>query len=275
MLTRLRLFLIFILLILGHIELFAQCFGSSSYDEWAFVIGGVDDESIVDAALGRLRKFLCHWIYGRFYFNKLRSEWLQQCVLCLAEPQKRCFIVKYDATGQLAWAKNLPYQPSSIDVTPNGKIGLIGNFQGTKDFDLGSGINQLTANSGDEIFIATYDADAQLIWVKQLDGDGTDNAGDIAFGPNEEIGFTLGINEFTGSDSIDFNPDTALVDAYGFYSCGGCGNNPMKKFLVVFDSTGQWRHTQGATLGCGGVSSPGKCAIDESGNVFFCQRGLR
>ena len=51
MLTRLRLFLIFILLILGHIELFAQCFGSSSYDEWAFVIGGVDDESIVDAAL--------------------------------------------------------------------------------------------------------------------------------------------------------------------------------------------------------------------------------
>ena len=272
MLTRLRLFLIFILLILGHIELFAQCFGSSSYDEWAFVIGGVDDESIVDAALDDCGNFyVIGFTEGSTSINFDPNG--SNNVSFAGGTAKRCFIVKYDATGQLAWAKNLPYQPSSIDVTPNGKIGLIGNFQGTKDFDLGSGINQLTANSGDEIFIATYDADAQLIWVKQLDGDGTDNAGDIAFGPNEEIGFTLGINEFTGSDSIDFNPDTALVDAYGFYSCGGCGNNPMKKFLVVFDSTGQWRHTQGATLGCGGVSSPGKCAIDESGNVFFANVG--
>ena len=67
------------------------------------------------------------------------------------------FVNKLDASGSFVWARRLGGSNDdrgySIVVDATGNVYTIGNFQGTANFDLGVGTNNLTSSGGNDVFV--------------------------------------------------------------------------------------------------------------------------
>ena len=76
---------------------------------------------------------------------------------------------KLDPQGNFIWAKKLQGLGSSIGqgitLDNSGNIVVTGNFRGSKDFDVGTGIFSLTAVNSD-IFILKLDQNGNFLWAK-------------------------------------------------------------------------------------------------------------
>jgi hypothetical protein len=72
------------------------------------------------------------------------------------------------------WAKNLGGVSSdiaySVTVDASGNVYTTGYFQGTSDFDPGSGTANLTAVGGQDIFVSKFDASGNFVWAKSMGG---------------------------------------------------------------------------------------------------------
>jgi hypothetical protein len=90
------------------------------------------------------------------------------------------FVAKYDPNGNLLWARQANGTGNdanrNIAVDSDGNAYVAGLFSGTTLF----GNTTLTARSGTDVFVAKYDADGNLLWVKQAGGSGGDNGIGVA-----------------------------------------------------------------------------------------------
>ncbi|MGE0714359.1 MAG: Ig-like domain-containing protein [Alphaproteobacteria bacterium] len=80
------------------------------------------------------------------------------------------FVAKFDPAGELVWAKGVGPSSSQetgwdIAVDGSGNVLVVGEFNGTVDFDSGPGTVQLVASSRD-FFVAKYDAAGDLAWAR-------------------------------------------------------------------------------------------------------------
>jgi hypothetical protein len=160
-------------------------------------------------------------------------------------------VAKYDRNGQLLWAKQaspaeddasaFPVGGRGIATDPRGNIYVTGAFEGTTTFEAGEDSETVLSSAGfDDIFVAKYDRNGQLLWAKQ--------AGDI-FGI--ESGFGI------------------ATDAHGNSYVTGISTFDM--FVAKYDPKGLllW-----ATSGVGsGVPRPGLdaglgVAADPRGNIY-------
>jgi hypothetical protein len=148
-------------------------------------------------------------------------------------------VAKYDLDGTLLWAKQAggdevaatgTDQGRDIAVDAVGDSYVTGYFRGTAIFGVGEP-NQttLTASGDTDIFVARYDPDGALLWVKQAGGDYFDQGYGIAVdeaGSSYVSGFfqdtvVFGVGEpnqttLTGSASFNmflarYNPDGSLL----------------------------------------------------------------
>ncbi|MFN8115101.1 MAG: T9SS type A sorting domain-containing protein [Bacteroidia bacterium] len=112
---------------------------------------------------------------------------------------------KYSNAGTLIWSKsNLALRANDLVVdTINQKVYLTGLFNGTVDFDSGSGVSNLTASSSDA-FILKTDTAGNFIWAKNIGS------------PNVDIGIGIKIDSHENVYSVgtfkgicDFDPSAA------------------------------------------------------------------
>ena len=112
---------------------------------------------------------------------------------------------KYTNSGTLIWSKsNLALRANDLVVdTVNQKVYLTGLFNGTVDFDSGSGVSNLTASSSDA-FILKTDTAGNFIWAKNIGS------------PNVDIGIGIKIDSHENVYSVgtfkgicDFDPSAA------------------------------------------------------------------
>jgi hypothetical protein len=83
------------------------------------------------------------------------------------------FILKLDAAGDFVWAKKLDNTDmhlynGSIFADATGGLYVGGSFSGTVNFDLGGGVQELTATTANSHFLLKLGSDASFLWVKQL-----------------------------------------------------------------------------------------------------------
>ncbi|MCX6354958.1 MAG: hypothetical protein NTZ78_08655 [Candidatus Aureabacteria bacterium] len=91
------------------------------------------------------------------------------------------FIAKYNADGTLAWAKraggDARDEGGAITSYPDGSCMAAGFFSGTSMFGQGESNETTLTSAGDwDIFVAKYNADGSLAWVKRAGGTGGDVA---------------------------------------------------------------------------------------------------
>lgn len=99
------------------------------------------------------------------------------------------FIAMYDAGGDLMWIKqggsSLGDYGYGVTIDGNGGVYACGAFQGTATF----GTQTITSSGMDDIFVAKYDYNGNLIWITTDGGSGSDQA--LAITYNEQIGLAV------------------------------------------------------------------------------------
>jgi len=139
------------------------------------------------------------------------------------------FIVKYDSTGNVKWAKtnsgsgNMGQYGEGISYDKNGNLYVTGSFDDTY---IVFGNDTLFKNTNSDFFIAKYDTSGNVIWAKRGGGTGYDYGTSIASDPN-----FLYITGFYNSPFMTFGTDTVFrysnmfilkYSASGNYIWGKC-----------------------------------------------------
>jgi hypothetical protein len=96
----------------------------------------------------------------------------------IAQGASDIFTAKYDATGNLVWAKAAGglYNDFSLCIVQDngGNVYTTGNFGGPADFDPGAAVYSMTPLGNADGFISKLDSNGNLVWAKQIGGSGND-----------------------------------------------------------------------------------------------------
>ena len=165
--------------------------------------------------------------------------------------------VTYAQTPAFEWAKKIGGDGSedieAVAIDNAGNVYSTGFFTGTTDFDPGGGVVNLTSSLYGDMFITKMDPSGNLIWVKQIAGNGT------------EIGFSIFIDN-TGNILLTggFNGVCDFDPGLGTYNL--TTNNITASFVLKLNAAGdfQWAHKTGETQG----SYTNFVTADDAGNVF-------
>lgn len=124
------------------------------------------------------------------------------------------FIVKYNASGTVKWAKTLGGEADGIVTDNAGNVYITGAYAGTKSF--GSIILTSVAGGGD-VFTAKIDTSGNFIWAKSAGGTGGDYSTSIS---TDGLGNIFITGNFT-SDSMAFEttkfPNNGPYNTYDLF----------------------------------------------------------
>jgi len=141
------------------------------------------------------------------------------------------FLVKYDVNGNVLWAKTAGGTSqwddlNSIAVDLSGNVYVVGTFN-SAIFTFGSITLTKTSTNGesdDDVFVAKYDSNGNVLWAKSAGGNSWDEAWNVVV--DNTSGSVYVIGDF-GSPSITFGSYTLTN------TTTGCGN-----FIVKYNSNG-------------------------------------
>ena len=162
------------------------------------------------------------------------------------------FIAKYDANGSVVWAKNgggtggdIAY---GVALDNSEGVYVAGFFSGTMTVD---GVTVTSAGLYD-IFVAKYDSDGTLLWLKRAGGTGSDIAHGIVVDSAGNIGI---VGEFQNTATFGNHSIVAL----------GLGD----AFIAKYDSSGNnlWARRGGGTINF--QADRGNAIAADGANSFY------
>jgi hypothetical protein len=167
------------------------------------------------------------------------------------------FISKLNSDGSFAWAKRFGgtnnTDAASITVDSSGNIYTTGYFNGTADFDPGTGTYNLTSPGGNNVFVSKLNSDGSFAWAKTFVnswGGASDYSYDIEVDSSGNV-YTAGVLGGT----VDFDPGP------GTYNLTGGG------FVSKLNSDGSFAWAR-QVAGSGGFNYCTDLKLDSSGNVY-------
>ena len=154
------------------------------------------------------------------------------------------FFAKYNANRELQWVKSISGN-SFEDVTDMvvddmGNIYLTGGFDGTVDFDPGTGTQNLTGAGCDDIFLAKYNANGEYQWAFRVGGSQCDFGGNIALDNAGNLYLTGSLRQST--TAVDFDPGTGTQN---LNAVGPSASIFVAKYST--DGAYQWAFVVGST----------------------------
>ncbi|CAD5252326.1 MULTISPECIES: MBG domain-containing protein [unclassified Imperialibacter] len=169
------------------------------------------------------------------------------------------FLAKYDKFGNLIFAKGNGSNNSfsfgeDLALDGEGNIWVTGTFIGDTDFDLGAGVNIVSGNSQNDIFLAKYDNAGELIFVKTIAGTNYEYVEGLVIGSD---GSALITGRFQGTVDFDPGPGERLLTSAGSYDI----------FLAKYSTTGDIVFA----LSMGGSNSQGATSVnvDSNGDIIM------
>lgn len=221
--------------------------------QWAKQMGGIESDygisTDVDAS-GNV--YSTGWFSGTADFDP--NSGISNLI---AAGSDDIFVSKFDASGNFIWAKQIggtgSDEGTSTKLDNMGNIYVTGHFEGSVDFDPGSGTNTLTSAGDYDIFILKLNTAGNFVWAKQMGGVNLDNAYSIAIDLTGSI-YTIG--SFSGN--VDFDPGT------GTSNLVSSGADDI--FISKLDASGTfvWAKRMGGT-----GNDYGSClTLDASGNMY-------
>lgn len=167
------------------------------------------------------------------------------------------FIAKYNSSGNLIWVKkaggNGPDRGNSISVDLNGNIYLTGYYNESATFET----TTITSNNNSQdVFIAKYDTNGNLIWVHSVGGE----FGDTGYGiVSDNLGNVIVTGQYKGQGIFGSTILNSMIDP-NF-------NQPSYDlFVLKYDPSGNllWVQDAKAKYDDRGMS----VAIDDANNIF-------
>ena len=174
------------------------------------------------------------------------------------------FIQKLSANGNFVWAKTITggynfAENGTLDAS--GNVYLVGIFQGSPDFDPGTGVTTLTASGDSDGYILKLNANGNFVWAKGYGGVGTScipNAVAVDASGNVYSTGYFHTPTYVAGGIADFDPGT------GTSTLTNMGNEDM--FIQKLDASGNFVWVKG-NQGTGTVNAEG-IVLDASGNIY-------
>ncbi len=172
------------------------------------------------------------------------------------------FFAKYDATGNLIYAKVLSStdwcRGDAITTDASGNVYITGFFTEATDFDPSTSTNATLTPSGTDAnaFVAKYDASGNYVFVKHLSGNYTTTS-QIALDPSNNIYITG-----TMFGTIDLDPGAANAPFVSSYDFGA--------FFAKYSSNGDYlfgKQLENLALTSSSALITG-LKVDNSGNIY-------
>ena len=161
-------------------------------------------------------------------------------------------IVKYDTLGNVVWAKN--YGSTLGDIAQGVALDSAGNIYVTGFFSSTMTVEGVTATSKGlfDVFLAKFDPNGTLLWLKTAGGTGSDIAHGVVADSTGNVGI---VGEFQNTATFDSRSVRAA----------GLGD----AFVAKYDSAGNnlWVHSGGSTTSF--AVDPGKAIGVDAANNFY------
>ncbi len=168
------------------------------------------------------------------------------------------YITKLDANGEFIWAIQINgdgfNEIRSVKTDAANNIFVTGLFEGSADFDPTSGVSSQASNGMEDIFLAKYTPEGELIWVHGFGGPGSDAGRGVTVTLTGNVWVA---GHFTAS--VDFNPkpDDATLTAHGLEDI----------FIATY--TGQGDHIRSLRIGGNENDEVNGIHMDAPGNILL------
>lgn len=169
------------------------------------------------------------------------------------------YVVKYDTSGNLIWAKSTNTGGSGVycfglTVDNSDNIAVIGTYYNTADFDPNAGVTNMTNPNGEGIYIWKLSSLGNLVWVKEFQSTTGSRRGLKI--DSDVSGNLYSTGYFAGT--VDFDPNAGIgnLTSNGIYDA----------FICKLDANGNfaWAKQIGGT----GTDYGNNILVDANGNVF-------
>ncbi|PKR81057.1 hypothetical protein CW751_05590, partial [Brumimicrobium salinarum] len=141
------------------------------------------------------------------------------------------FVSKLDVDGNFQWAFKLGGTSADyvydVAVDNGGNLYVSGAFQNTVDFDPSVNTVSLTAVDSQDGFVAKYDANGALIWVRQIGGTSQQDAYSVTV---DNAGNVYTTGSFYGT--VDFDPGAGVENL--------SAQNAFDAFVLKLDNNGDF-----------------------------------
>ncbi len=134
------------------------------------------------------------------------------------------FLSKFDSSGTFIWARtwagcDYVYTEWSLGVAVDGSgnAHVTGAFEGTVDFDPGSGVDYHTTNGHPDVFLSKFDSSGDFQWARTWGGSGIDNGRGVAVDGSGNVyvtGFFEGTVDFDPGSGVDNQTSNGFWDAF-------------------------------------------------------------
>ena len=166
------------------------------------------------------------------------------------------YVSKLDASGNFVWAAAMPGIAYKVAVDATGNVFVTGTFNGTEDFDPGSGTMNMTATSTNNTdqYICKFDNAGNFVWAGQLGGIDSEAPASIS---TDASGNVIIAGSFR--NTVDFDPGA------GTYTISSSGN--VDGYVLKLTNSGGflWAAKFGSS-----ASYEGTCGAvaDAAGNIY-------
>lgn len=192
------------------------------------------------------------------------------------------YVQKLNANGDFIWAKSFGGSQNEvgyeIEVDGSQNVYVTGWFEGTSDFDPGTGTHNITSNGLDDVYLMKLNSSGGFEWARAIGGSLIDLAYDIQVAHDDFVyvtGYFAGIADFNGgpatkNDTAFGSKDCFAVkyDKYGNYiwntHVGGTGDHAYAKSIRV--SAGNEVYMSGEFYGSRLDFNPGQGVFNMSSN---------
>ncbi len=237
----------------GSNDIFVQKMDTNGNFLWAFSIGGTGDDRVYDLKIDSSGNLYIIGVFG----DTMDFDPGPGTYNLTANSYYNAFVLKTDNNGNFIWARTFGganyIDAWSIDIDNTGNIYIAGDFDGTADFDPGTGTFNLTSTGEYDVYVLKLDSAGNFIWAKSFGGPDYDNGWSIRVDTNGNI-YTTG--DF--SATADFDPGT------GTYNLTPVGHYDV--FVQKMDTNGNflWAKSFGSNNWDQGIT----IEVDVNGDVY-------
>jgi len=234
-------------------DIFVVKYDASGNVLWAKSEGGTgyeDGQSIATDANGN--------VFVTGHFSSTSISFGTTTLTNTSSPAGEIFVVKYDSSGNVLWAKiggesPLTERVNSVTTDANGNAYVIGSFYHSSIWFGTINLTKTTTTESD-LFVVKYDASGNVLWAKVEGGAGNDDGRSITTDANGNV-FITG---YFKSPSITFGT-TTLMNV-------GTSIGSLNIFVVKYDSIGNALWAKGA--GENDAEIANGITTDANGNAY-------
>lgn len=238
----------------GNSDIFVQKLDASGNFVWAGRMGGVADENGNAIALDASGNI---YITGMVCTMADMDPGTSTVNVITPSGSYDAFVEKLSSTGTFLWVKLMGGVDSEegfgVTIDGSGNIYTTGMFQGSGDFNPGSGTTTLTTAGGNDAFVQKLDNTGAFVWAKSFGGAGAEQGNSITVDGSGNV-ITTGYFEVI----CDFDPGLGVANLT---------TNGLKDiFISKLDASGN--HTWVKQFGGAADDIGNSVVADGSGNIY-------